>query len=147
MVVSVLCCGACTGGLGVFARLLLQSSPAFLQLLARAEPTLAQLAVPAGGQPGERALLALVELWLDRFDNIGVPHARKLSALAMCVLLTVPLSALLECLEPLAGCITSVWFEVLLSIALTVRLQFHLSWPFYNGSGLGQYKKLSGVAG
>ncbi len=103
---------ACPGGLGVFARLLLQSLPAFLQLLARAEPGLAQLSAPARGQPGERALLALVDVWLDKFDNIGVPHARKLSALAMCVLLTVPVPALLDRLEPIAGCITSVWFEV-----------------------------------
>ncbi|CAL8468538.1 g8078 [Coccomyxa elongata] len=100
------------GGLGVFARLLLQSSSAFMQVLARAEPHLALPAVSAGSQPGVSALLALLDLWLDKFDNIGMPHARKLSALAMCVLLTVPLPAILERLEPIAGCITSVWFEV-----------------------------------
>lgn len=106
------CC--CAAGLGVFARLLLQNTPAFLVVLARAEPALGlQAAAPGGGQPGERALLALLDLWLDRFDSIGVPHARKLSALAMCTLLTVQVPAILDRLEPIAGCITSVWFEVL----------------------------------
>ena len=59
-----------------------------------------------------RLLLALVDLWLDKFDSIGHPGARKLSALALCVLLTAPLPALLERLELIVTHITSVWFEV-----------------------------------
>ncbi len=60
-----MCCRA--AGLGVFARLLLQSTPQALQVLARAEPHLHGLPDQApAGQPGERALLALLDLWLDR---------------------------------------------------------------------------------
>ena len=49
---------------------------------------------------------------LDRFDTIGAAPARKLSALAMCVLLTLPMPALLERLDSIIPHITSVWLEV-----------------------------------
>ena len=61
---------------------------------------------------GEAVLLALVDLWLDKFDSIASPHARKLSALALCELLTVPLPQLLQRFDSIVGCLTSVWFEV-----------------------------------
>lgn len=67
---------------------------------------------PPSSDPTARLLLALVDLWLDKFDCIGQPAARKLSALALCVLLTAPLPALLERLELVVTHITSVWFEV-----------------------------------
>lgn len=67
---------------------------------------------PPAADPASRLLLSLVDLWLDKFDSIGQPAARKLSALALCVLLTAPLPALLERLELLVTHITSVWFEV-----------------------------------
>lgn len=65
---------ACVGaaGLAVFARLLLQSLPAAVALLARAEPGLPlqpDQATPVQAkqqQPGKRALLALLDLLLDR---------------------------------------------------------------------------------
>ena len=47
-----------------------------------------------------------------RFDSIATPHARKLSGLALCQLLTVPLPGLLDRLELIAACVTSVWYEV-----------------------------------
>jgi hypothetical protein len=94
--------------------LLLHNAAAFLQVLAAAEVSLPEHAMGAslGSQPGERALLALLDLWLDRFDTIGQPQARKLNALAMCVLLTLPLPSVLARLELIAGCLTAVWFEV-----------------------------------
>lgn len=49
---------------------------------------------------------------LDRFDSIGAPAARKLSALALCMLLTLPMPALLERMDSIIPHITSVWFEV-----------------------------------
>jgi hypothetical protein len=49
---------------------------------------------------------------LDRYDTIGAPSARKLSALALCVLLTLPLPALLERLEVMLPHVTSTWLEV-----------------------------------
>ena len=56
-----------------------------------------------------------------RFDSIATPHARKLSGLALCQLLTVPLPALLDRLELIAACVTSVWYEV-------ERQSLHICW-------------------
>jgi hypothetical protein len=99
--------------LRVYARLLLQNGAAFLQLFQQAAPHVAAPAdAPPAADPAARLLLALVDLWLDKFDSIGQPGARKLSALALCVLLTAPLPALLERLELIVTHITSVWFEV-----------------------------------
>ena len=52
----------------MFARLLLQSLPQGLQIIARAEAHLPGLPTNTGAkqQPGERVLLALLDLWLDR---------------------------------------------------------------------------------
>ena len=49
---------------------------------------------------------------LDKYDTIGAPSARKLSALALCVLLTLPLPALLERLDVMLPHVTSTWLEV-----------------------------------
>jgi len=49
---------------------------------------------------------------LDRYDTIGAPTARKLSALALCVLLTLPLPALLERLDVILPHVTGTWLEV-----------------------------------
>ena len=103
------------GALGVFARLLLQSSGAFLSTLSQAEQSFAGQ-VPNIGQTaahsGEQMLLAMTDLWLDKFDCVASPHARKLHALALCTLLTMPSGGILHRLESIVGHITSVWFEV-----------------------------------
>ena len=52
------------------------------------------------------------ECRLDRYDTIGAPSARKLSALALCVLLTLPLPALLERLDVILPHVTGTWLEV-----------------------------------
>ena len=49
---------------------------------------------------------------LDRYDTIGAPSARKLSALALCMLLTLPLPALLERLDVILPHVTGTWLEV-----------------------------------
>ena len=102
--------------LGVFARVLLHNPAAFLSLFQAAAAAgvapPADAAAPPGADPPARLLLALVDLWLDKFDSIGQPAARKLSALALAVLLTAPLPPLLERLELVVTHITSVWFEV-----------------------------------
>ena len=62
------------------------------------------------------------ECRLDRYDTIGAPSARKLSALALCVLLTLPLPALLERLDVILPHITGTWLEVrMLCCGLHVR--------------------------
>lgn len=100
--------------LGVYARVLLHNAPAFLHLFQHAaQQHMAPPAdAPPAGDPATRLLLALVDLWLDKFDSVGQPGARKLSALALCVLLTAPVPALLERVELAVTHITSVWFEV-----------------------------------
>lgn len=103
------------GILGVFARLLLQTSGVFLSVLSQAEQSPAGQ-LPSSGQPaaqpGIQLLLAVTDLWLDKFDCVASPYARKLHALAMCMLLAVPSDQMLYRLESIVGHITSVWFEV-----------------------------------
>ena len=114
------------GALGVFARLLLQSSGAFLNTLRQAEQSFVEQ-VPNIGQTaahsGEQMLLAVTDLWLDKFDCVASPHARKLHALALCTLLTVPSGGILHRLESIVGHITSVWFEVRLCKPLGAQCQ------------------------
>ena len=115
--------------LGIFARVLLHNGAAFLQLCqsaAAAGVVAAPLASDDGAaaaaagttaaalpaDPAATLLLALLDLWLERFDSIGQPASRKLGALALCVLLTLPLPAVLERLEAMVTHITAVWFEV-----------------------------------
>ena len=57
-------------------------------------------------------LLRLLDTWVDRFDNIGSPPARKLSALALCLLLPIPIPAILQRLPDVIAHITAVCFEV-----------------------------------
>ena len=66
----------------------------------------------ASGDPAQRLLLALLDLWLDKFDCIGQAGARKLSALALCTLLPAGGAGVLERLDAMAGHITAVWYEV-----------------------------------
>ena len=100
--------------LGAFARVLLQNGAAFLSLFqaAAAAGVAPPPDAPPAADPAQRLLLALVDLWLDKFDSIGRPGARKLSALALCVLLAAPVPQLLERLQLIVAHVTSVWFEV-----------------------------------
>ena len=61
---------------------------------------------------GEQLLLGFLDRWLDKFDAIGTPAARKLSALALCNLLTLPVPSVLQRLDSIAAHLTAVWFEV-----------------------------------
>lgn len=79
-----------------------------------------QLVRQAGGQ----VLLAFLDKWLDRFDSIGTPAARKLSALALCNVLTLPVPSVLDRLDGIAAHLTAVYFEVCFW-----RLQFYCRFP------------------
>ena len=59
-----------------------------------------------------QVLLALLDRWLDRFDSVSSAGARRLSALALCVALTIPLPAVLDRLDVIAACLTAVAAEV-----------------------------------
>ena len=91
----------------VYARTLLQTPDWFLQFCEATGPQLAHLA-----STGEQLLLGFLDRWLDKFDAIGTPAARKLSALALCNVLTLPVPSLLQRLDPIAAHLTAVWFEV-----------------------------------
>lgn len=102
--------------LGLFARLLLQNPGAFEQLLgscaaAGLQPPSSYQA-PAGLQPAEKLLGALIDLWCDRFDAIAVPVARKLSGLGLCSMLGIHSKVVLTQLDVIISHVTSVWIEV-----------------------------------
>ena len=96
----------------VYARTLLQTPEWFLQFCEATGSQLAQLRSGLSSTSGEQLLLAFLDRWLDKFDSIGTPAARKLSALALCNVLTLPLPSVLERLDPIAAHLTAVWFEV-----------------------------------
>lgn len=73
---------------------------------------MAHLGTGLASTTGEQLLLGFLDRWLDKFDAIGTPAARKLSALALCNLLTLPVPSVLQCLDPIAAHLTAVWFEV-----------------------------------
>ncbi len=96
----------------VYARTLLQMPQWFLQFCEATGPQLAHLGTGMSSATGEQLLLAFLDRWLDKFDSIGTPAARKLSALALCNVLTLPVTPILDRLDPIAAHLTSVWFEV-----------------------------------
>ena len=96
----------------VYARTLLQTPDWFLQFCKATGPQLAHLGSGLSSISGEQLLMAFLDRWLDKFDSIGTPAARKLSALALCNVLTLPVSAIMERLDPIAAHLTAVWFEV-----------------------------------
>jgi hypothetical protein len=102
--------------LGVVARLSLQNPAAFRQLLAEAAAS-AAAAPGSGGGGGEQQRLeaavgALAALWVERFDSIGPPLARKLSAAALCALLPLPTKAQLAHAGAIAAAVTAAYHEV-----------------------------------
>ena len=96
----------------VYARTLLQTPDWFLQFCEATGPQLAHLGSGVSSTTGEQLLLGFLDRWLDKFDAIGTPAARKLSALALCNVLTLPLPSLLQRLDSIAAHLTAVWFEV-----------------------------------
>ena len=96
----------------VYARALLQSPEWFWQFCQATGPQMAQLGANSNPTSGDHLLKASLDIWLDKFDSIGTPAARKLSAFALCSALTLPASCILEKLDPIAAHVTAVWFEV-----------------------------------
>ena len=106
------CCTLLADAVTVYARTLLQMPQWFLQFCEATGPQLAHLGTGMSSATGEQLLLAFLDRWLDKFDSIGTPAARKLSALALCNVLTLPVTPILDRLDPIAAHLTSVWFEV-----------------------------------
>lgn len=96
----------------MYARALLQTPDWFMQFCKATGPQLAHLAAGMASTSGEQLLLGFLDRWLDKFDAIGTPAARKLSALALCNVLTLPMPSILDRLDPIAAHLTAVWFEV-----------------------------------
>lgn len=108
LVSSYMLCSA--DAITVFARALLQTPDWFVQFCQACSAQMAQL--PPVRQAGGQVLLAFLDKWLDRFDSIGTPAARKLSALALCNVLPMPVPSVLERLDGIAAHLTAVYFEV-----------------------------------
>ena len=96
----------------MYARTLLQTPDWFLQFCEASGPQLAHLGSEATSTTGEQLLLGFLDRWLDKFDAIATPAARKLSALALCNMLTLPVPSILQRLDSIAAHLTAVWFEV-----------------------------------
>lgn len=90
--------------LGVLSRLLLHA-PGYV-------PGLFERAAAGGAAGPETLLLGFVDMWMDKFDVLGSAAQRKLSALAACNLLGLPIPGLLSRLDAIVATITAVWFEV-----------------------------------
>lgn len=102
----------CADAVTVYARTLLQTPEWFLQFCEATGPQLAQPGTGLNCTSGEQLLLAFLDRWLDKFDSIGTAAARKLSALALCNVLTLPVAPILDRLDSIAAHLTAVWFEV-----------------------------------
>lgn len=74
-----------------------------------------------------QVLLAFLDRWLDKFDSIGTPAARKLSALALCNILALPVPSVLDRLDGIAAHLTAVYFEVCVSCLQLSCKPLHLS--------------------
>lgn len=59
----------------------------------------------------EHLFNALLDLWIERFDGVAAPAARKTCALALSGVLAVPSRAVLLQLDGLLSSVTSVWYE------------------------------------
>ncbi|KAL3137934.1 hypothetical protein ABBQ38_005181 [Trebouxia sp. C0009 RCD-2024] len=105
----------------VYARALLQTPHWFLHFCEATGPQLPRLGPGLSSTTGEQLLLGFLDRWLDKFDAIGTPAARKLSALALCNLVTLPLPSILQRLDPIAAHLTAVWFEWLQHVHVRVH--------------------------
>ncbi|GBF94095.1 hypothetical protein Rsub_07082 [Raphidocelis subcapitata] len=96
-------------GLSLLARLAVSNPGAFQQQLLSA----AAASGAGGGAAGVEAVVgALTGLWVDRFDSIGQPLARKLNALALAALLPLPTKAQLAHAAGIVAHVASAWHEL-----------------------------------
>lgn len=94
----------------VLARVLLQNSAYFARLLSL--PSTAALVQQQSLAAGGKATLFLfVDAWLEKMDSVSSVAKRKLSALALSVLLTINESQLLDRLEQIVSACTGVLHE------------------------------------
>ncbi|KAK9787255.1 hypothetical protein WJX73_002919 [Symbiochloris irregularis] len=113
--------------MAVFARLLLHNGNFLLEVFVQAG------SLGPSGRQWPESFLQFLDQWLDRFDIIATDGQRKLSALALCVLLHLQLAPLLQRLELLVTHITSVWIEVE-GGPNTAEDRPHFGYDFFNAS-------------
>lgn len=94
----------------VLARVLLQNSPYFAQLLSL-PGTAMLLQERSAASGGASPLLLFLDAWLDKVDSMSAASKRKLSALALCTLLTVYDNKVLTRLEQIFSVCTTVLHE------------------------------------
>ncbi|CAD7696858.1 unnamed protein product [Ostreobium quekettii] len=94
-------------GCVVFGRVLLMDVQYFWQFFQKS----AQSGM-FGDADGAKLMMGFVDLWMDQFDALPSEAARKLCALALCNLLTIPCPQVLGQLGPILACITAVCHEL-----------------------------------
>ncbi|CAH9101065.1 unnamed protein product [Cuscuta epithymum] len=89
----------------LLARILVMNTNYLAQLTA--EPFLTVNLQKAGFPSEENILLCLVDIWLDKIDNV-TSHQKKTVSLALSVVLTLRLPQILDKLEPILSICTSI---------------------------------------
>jgi hypothetical protein len=99
----------------VFARLTLQNRdfvPQFMERLASTPHLNPETGLAVSVGTPEQAFAAYLDRWLENFDRIGSPGARKLSALAFCNLLGLRLPVVIQRFGEIVSIITGTYYEV-----------------------------------
>eukprot|EP00271_Cylindrocystis_brebissonii_P019770 TRINITY_DN6200_c0_g1_i2.p1 TRINITY_DN6200_c0_g1~~TRINITY_DN6200_c0_g1_i2.p1 ORF type:complete len:451 (-),score=102.92 TRINITY_DN6200_c0_g1_i2:173-1402(-) len=91
----------------LLARVLLQNAAAFGQLLTRPLPA-AALTLQRSPKP---LLIIFLDVWLDKLDSLSSVAKRKLSALGLCMVVTLPEPQVLDRLEQIVSACTGVLHE------------------------------------
>jgi len=95
----------CAGVAALFARIIVQNAGYFEQFISAA-PVREQ----SDGSP-EGPLYVFLDVFLDKVDSMGTIPKRKITALALCTLLTVRDPTMLQRLELIVNACTSVLYE------------------------------------
>jgi len=99
--------------IGIYSRVLLQNTGAFLSIFSLLAADQQQQQQQQVSSSEELLLLQYIDQWLDKIDSIPQASGRKLSALALCVLITLPIGpGLLHRLGAILGVISGIWFEL-----------------------------------
>jgi hypothetical protein len=99
----------------VFARLILQNRnyvPHFMERIASQPHVNVETGKAMSLGTAEQAFSAYLDCWLENFDRIGSPGARKLSALALCNLLGLSVPVVIQRFGELVSVITGTYYEV-----------------------------------
>eukprot|EP00850_Spirogloea_muscicola_P012417 SM000080S22932 [mRNA] locus=s80:226582:234777:+ [translate_table: standard] len=92
----------------VLTRVLLQNPAYFVQLLSKPSTTELLKNQLAAQSTSSTPLLLFLESWLDKIDSMSQPAKRKLSALALCIILSFKNTEILDRLDQILGACMSM---------------------------------------